>query len=426
MSYRLTRTDRIFGEINLPGDKSISHRAVMAGAIANGVTRAENVLDSDDCNYTIGAFRAMGVDIKKEKSFTIINGNGLKGLLKPKGPIFLGNSGTSMRILPGILAGQDFEATLTADTGLSKRPMKRVTEPLSMMGVDIKAEGGEYPPIVIKGGDVRPVDYTMRVPSAQIKSAILFAGLFAAGVTRVRERFKSRDHTERMLRYFGADIKVSGRNVFIKGGRGLKAKDVHVPADISSASFFLAAGAMISGSRVRVNDVGINPTRAGIITVLKKMGSRVRIINRKNVFEPVADIEMRPSELHGIVIDEAMIPSVIDELPIIFVLAAIAKGRTVIRGVNELRVKETDRIVSMTGNLKAMGAEIEPVGDKIIIEGVKRLKGADLKSYDDHRTCMAMAIASLAADQDSSIDDIKCVSKSFPGFFEVLNGLKGK
>lgn len=424
MASILRRAKKIYGGIKLPGDKSISHRAIMAGSIAKGITRADNVLDCDDCNYTTAAFRAMGIEIKREGDITVINGRGLKGLHRPAGPISLGNSGTSMRILPGILAGQDFEVVLTADIGLSKRPMKRIVEPLSLMGVKIEATGGEYPPITIKGGTVKPIDYTMRVPSAQIKSSILFAGLFAGGVTKVRERFKSRDHTERILKYFGADIRVTGRNVFIKGGRELKPKDLSVPADVSSASFFLAAAAMIPHSKIRIDNVGINPTRAGILKVLKKMGARIKILNKKNVFEPSGDIEMASSELQGMVVEEAMIPSIIDELPIIFVLAATAKGRTVIRGAEELRVKETDRIRSMVENLKAMGAEIEPVGNKIIIEGVPYLKGADLKSYNDHRTCMAMAIASLAADTDSSIDDIKCVSKSFPEFFNVLDSVK--
>ncbi len=411
---------KLFGDISLPGDKSISHRAVMLGALARGRTTVTRLLDCDDCDYTIRAFRNMGIVIDKKKNLTIIEGKGLKGLAKPAKAIFVGNSGTTMRLLAGVLAGQDFETTLTGDESLSSRPMRRIVEPLSLMGVDIKAKDGEYPPLMIKGGDVRPIDYKMPVPSAQVKSAILFAALFANGVTRIEEQFKSRDHTERMLEYFGSKLKVDGLSISIEGNKELKGRDVEIPGDVSSASFFIIGAAILKGSKIRINKVGINPTRAGFLNLLSKMGVKIKILNKENLFEPVGDIEVRHSETNGIIINEDMIPAIIDELPIIFVLASLSRGRTVIKSAGELKFKETDRITSMKENLRRMGAKFETIGDEIIIEGVEKLKSADLKSFGDHRTCMAMIMAALSAEGDSVIDDIKCINKSFPEFFEVL------
>lgn len=415
---------RLFGELLLPGDKSISHRAVMLGALANGKTTVSNILECDDCNYTIKAFRDMGIDIQKDKLITTIHGKGLKGLSKPRNPIYTGDSGTTMRIMAGILAGQDFESTLTGDASLSKRPMARVTEPLSLMGADIRAKNGEYPPITIKPSALKPVEYKTPVPSAQIKSAVLFAALYAKGVTKVTEEYKSRDHTERMMRHFGADIKVKGLNIFLKGGRELQPRQIAVPSDISSASFFIVGATLLAGSKVRIKNVSVNPTRAGILNIISKMGGKVKILNKRASFEPTADIFIQPGHTHGITINENTIPSIIDELPIIFVLAALSKGKTVIKGAGELKVKETDRIKSMSENLAAMGAKIEAIGNDIVIEGVRELKGASLKSFGDHRTCMSMAIAAFCAKGDSTIDDISCVNKSFPEFFQILNSLK--
>jgi len=414
---------RLSGRIVLPGDKSISHRAVMLGAIAKGETRVRGLLDCDDCNFTIGAFKHMGVDIKTKGDVTIIKGKGLDGLEAPKGPIYLGDSGTSMRILSGILAGQDFEATLEGDESLSRRPMERIVEPLSLMGVDIRASEGNLPPIKIRGGRLNTIDYKMPVPSAQVKSAILFAGLYADGVTKVREPFKSRDHTERMMKYFGADISVEGLQISVKGKRELKARSLEVPGDISSASFFMVGAALIPGSKVRICNVSINPTRSGIIKVLSMMGAKIKILKSKDIFEPFADIEVGSSSTKGIVIEEGLIPNIIDELPIIFVLAALSRGKTVIEGAKELRVKETDRINSMKHNLENMGARLKVEGDSIVIEGTGSIKGAALRSFGDHRTCMAMAIAALAAKGESTIDDASCIRKSFPGFFKALDGI---
>lgn len=415
---------KISGEITVPGDKSISHRAVMIGSIARGITKVKALAESDDCDCTVAAFKTMGISIRKKNDTTIIEGRGLKGLSKPDSAIHVGNSGTTMRMLPGILAGQDFRVTLTGGESLLKRPMKRIIEPLSRMGVDIRAHDGEYPPLDIRGGIVRSITYKMPIPSAQVKSAILFAGLYAKGVTSIVEKFKSRDHTERMLEYFGSRLKVKGLKVSIEGQKELAGKILNIPGDISSASFFVAAAIILKGSKIKIKNVSINKTRAGILKILSEMGAKLKVINKKNYFEPVGDIVAGHSHMRGITIDQAMIPSIIDELPIIFVVAALSKGVTLIKGVGELKVKETDRVASMEENLKKMGAIFRVKGDDVIIEGVDKLRGARLKSFQDHRTCMSMAIAALAADGESVIEGAESVSKSFPSFFETLEHLR--
>ena len=411
------------GEMSVPGDKSISHRAIMIGSIAKGITEARGILDCDDCNYTIRAFQNMGVAIEKKGSLTIIEGKGLRGLTKPSSPINVGNSGTSMRLLAGILAGQNFKTILEGAASLANRPMKRIVEPLSLMGVDIKADLNGYPPITIRGGRVKPVSYKMPISSAQVKSAILLAGLYASGVTKVEESFKSRDHTERMLKYFGSELKIEGLKVSVKGGGGLKGRTLEIPGDISSASFFIVGATLLKGSKIKIVNVSLNPTRTGILEVLLKMGAKIKISNKKNTFEPFGDIEVVSSPTKGIVIEKGMIPGLIDELPIIFSLAALSKGKTVVKGARELRVKETDRISSMKENLERMGANFNVEGDSVVIECVKGLMAANLKSFGDHRTCMAIVMAALAAKGESEIDDVECVSKSFPGFFEILEKL---
>ena len=421
MAKKIEPIGRLFGEIDIPGDKSVSHRAIMLGSLANGQTSVKGLLDCDDCDCTIRAFRQMGIALKKKGAITFIEGKGLKGLTKPAGPINVGNSGTTMRIMAGILAGQDFESILTGDESLSNRPMKRITEPLSLMGARIKARAGEYPPLDIKGGPINSIDYKLPIPSAQIKSAVLFAGLYADGVTTVKEDYKSRDHTERMMKYFGADLRIKDSAVSIKGSRELKSRSVEIPGDISAASTFMAGAILLKGSRIRINRVGINPTRAGILNVLSKMGAKVKLLNKTDAYEPFSDIIVEYGRTRGTIIEEGIIPSIIDELPIIFVLACLSEGRTVIKGAGELRVKETDRINSMKENLGKMGARLTLKGDDIVIDGVDALSGASLESFGDHRTCMSVAIAALTAKSESSIDDIACVGKSFPGFFKALD-----
>jgi 3-phosphoshikimate 1-carboxyvinyltransferase len=411
---------KLTGKITVPGDKSISHRAVMLGAVARGTTRIKNLLDCDDCNYTIGAFKAMGVNIYKTDGETVVEGRGLSGLVQPGGPINVGESGTSMRLLAGIVAGQKIRVTLTGSGQLLKRPMKRITEPLSLMGVDITSSEGGLPPIEVTGGEVDPIIYSLPVASAQVKSAVLFAGLYANGVTVVEERLRSRDHTERMMEAFGASIRMSGSKVSLTGPADLSARGIEVPGDISSAAFLVAGAVLLKGSKIRIENVGVNPTRSGAIDVLKRMGAKVEIHGMKGSFEPFADIVAEGSDTRGVIIEESEIPGLIDELPVIFAVAALSKGRTVIKKAGELRVKETDRISSMQANLSAMGADIRTDGEDVVIEGVESLKGAKLKSFGDHRTCMASAIAALAADSPSEIDDIECVNKSFPGFFNFI------
>ncbi|MFA6141770.1 MAG: 3-phosphoshikimate 1-carboxyvinyltransferase [Candidatus Omnitrophota bacterium] len=423
-SYKIKPIKKLSGDIILPGDKSISHRAVMIGAISQGETSVRNLLDCDDCNYTIRAFRNMGIQIKNHKDRTIISGRGLRGLVKPKSSINVGNSGTTIRLLAGILSGQNFETVLEGDTSLSNRPMTRVAAPLQAMGADIKVATGGYPPLKIKGGELHAIDYRMPVPSAQVKSAILFAGLYAKGTTTVEEVFKSRDHTERMLKLFGSNIKVDGLKVSVTGGGELTGKSLEIPGDISSAGFFMVLATLLESSAIKISNVCINPTRAGILNIMVRMGAKVKIINKRDVFEPIGDIEVNSSGTKGMVIEENDIPGIIDELPIIFVLAALSKGKTVIRGAEELRVKETDRITSMKMNLEKMGARIEVRKNEIVIDGVSALKASKtLRSYGDHRTCMAMTIAALTAEGESEIDDIECVNKSFPEFFKYLERL---
>jgi len=416
---------KLEGKIALIGDKSISHRAVMIASIAAGRTKIRNFADSQDCLRTVDAFRQMGIDIIIEDNEVEVLGKGLRGLRKPDTSIYLGNSGTTMRLILGILAGQPFKCTLTGDESLSSRPMSRVTGPLRKMGADIEGEkGGEFAPLTISGGELKPISYRTPIPSAQVKSSILFAGLYANGTTCVKEKFKSRDHTERMLKLFGADIKVEDLSVSVEGGGALSAKEIEVPGDISSASFFIVGATLLRGSSLEIKSVLYNPTRIGILDVLRRMGAKIDILKKgETKSEPVCDLNIKAAGLKGIEIGPEQIPSVIDEIPIIMVAAALADGTTVIKGAKELRVKETDRIKSITENLKRMRAEVKVTGNDIVIKGTKRLKAADLESFGDHRTAMSMAIAALVAEGTSSISDIECVDTSFPGFFRELQGV---
>lgn len=408
---------KISGVITVPADKSISHRAAMFGSIAEGVTRVKNFLDAQDCNRTIDAFRSMGVGIKKGKVITI-KGVGLHGLRPPEKDIYCGNSGTTMRLLSGILAGQGFRVKLTGDESLSARPMKRIADPLIKMGVSLI---GDYPPFVIEGGRLKAVDYISPVASAQVKSCVLLAGLYADGVTSVTEPSLSRDHTERMLRLFGVKVKSEGLKVSVKSGQRLKASDITVPGDISSAAFFIVAALIVKGSKLRIKSVGINPSRTGVIDILKKMNAKIEIENKKQGLEPVADIVIESSCLKAITIKGGLIPRAIDELPVIMVAATQAKGTTKILGARELRVKETDRIKSISEGLNKMGADIKVSGDDIYIKGPTPLKAASLKSLGDHRTAMSFAIAGLVSEGRTAIEDTECILTSFPDFKQTLS-----
>jgi len=422
----ITGCKSLRGVLQPPPDKSISHRAVILGALSDGKVSVKNFLESEDCLRTLKAFKTLGIKIEeKNPGELLIHGKGPAGLRKPARPLYLGNSGTTMRLLSGVAAGQNFEVRLTGDASLSKRPMGRVLKPLRLMGAKVKAaKKNNFAPLIIRGGNLKGVRYKLPVASAQVKSALLLAGLFARGKTRLIEPDKSRDHTERMLKYLGVKIDVDGLKLSITGGQRVRAKDIYIPADISSAAFFLVGAATVASSRLTLKSVGLNPTRTGIIKVLKKMGARIEIKNRttRNL-EPEGDLKIGYSGLRSIHIKGDIIPRLIDELPVLMVAATLAKGKTIIEGAGELRVKETDRIKSMVINLSKMGARIEESKDGVIIEGVAKLHGATVKSYGDHRTAMAMIIAGLSARGKTVVEDTECINTSFPDFLKILKFL---
>lgn len=425
-SVTLRNPGKLKGEFFPPGDKSISHRAVMFGALAEGRSVYTHFLQSEDCLHTLQAFEAMGISIHLDKAVgkIEINGKGLQGLQAPKREIYLGNSGTSMRLLLGILAGQRFETVLTGDPSLSSRPMRRVTDPLKKMGAQIKgADNGNFAPLTLHGGQLKGIDFENKLASAQVKSALLFAGLYAQGKTRIHEPVLSRDHTERFLTAAGAKLSREQDWLVIEKS-GLNALEGKIPGDISSAAFFIVGAAMIPGSELTVRDVCLNPTRTGLLGVLKRMGARLEIRQTQNVPEPMGDIDVQGSALKGTRIAPQEIPSLIDELPILMVAMALAEGESLISGASELRVKETDRILSMVTNLKALGADIHELPDGCILRGVTRLQGARVKSFADHRTAMSMAIASLVAEGEMVIDETDSIATSFPSFFEDFNRLR--
>jgi 3-phosphoshikimate 1-carboxyvinyltransferase len=397
----------------------------MVASLASGTTVIKNILRSDDTLATIEALRALGVGIEESADEIAVTGLGLSGFKKPAGPVFMRDSGTSMRIMLGILAGQPFDTVLTAGKGLSKRPMRRVTEPLGMMGGRFEGkDNANFAPITVRGGKLNPIDYVSPVASAQVKSAILFAGLYTGGTTSVSEPHRSRDHTERMLKAFGADISIDGLKVSVKGGASLRARELDVPGDISSAAFFLLGAAIVKGSSIRLNSVGINPTRTGIIDILRDMGANINIENEREVAsEPVGDIIAEYGGLRGVTVEGDLIPRTIDELPAVMIAAAFASGTTVIKGAQELKIKETDRISSMAANLKNMGAKFSLRGDDIFIEGSDNLRGITAMSFGDHRTAMSMLIAGLAAKGETTVDDTDCIAKSYPDFIEHLGRL---
>ncbi len=438
---------RLTGAINLPGDKSVAHRSIILSAISRGKTVISNLPSNEDCLFTINAFKQFGVKIvQKKNNKAIIFGNGLFSLSKPKRPIFIGDSGTTLRLLLGVLAGQKFKVKLTAGRSLSQRPMLRVTAPLRLMGAVIKSQvtprlrSGqashksqveEYPPITIQGGNLRPIYYKMPVASAQVKSAILLAGLYALGRTEIIEPIQTRDHTERMLRLFGAKIKAQKNKIILQGQKELTSPGkIYIPGDISSASFFIVGAIIIPQSKIILKKISLNSSRAGIIKVLQRMGADIEVTGHRSQvtgIEPMGDLVVKSSQLKGTVVKKEEIPSLIDELLILMVAACFAKGKTEFQGAEELRVKETDRIKSMCVNLKKMGACIKVIksggSEKIIVHGITELKGAKVSSFADHRTAMSLIIAGLAAGGITHIDDIICINKSFPGFTNLLKAV---
>ncbi|MEK4229018.1 3-phosphoshikimate 1-carboxyvinyltransferase [Solibacillus sp. FSL H8-0538] len=413
------------GTITVPGDKSISHRSVMFGSIAKGTTTVEGFLLGEDCLSTIDCFRKLGVKIDVNGTNVVIESPGMDGWAEPKEVLYTGNSGTTTRLMLGILGGTKLHTIMTGDASIGKRPMRRVADPLRLMGAQIAGrENGQYTPLAIQGTDLQAIDYTMPVASAQVKSAILLAGLRAQGTTIVRESEVSRDHTERMLRQFGAIIDVTDGVVSFEGGQQLTGTHVNVPGDISSAAFFLVAGAITKGSEIILKNVGVNETRAGIIEVLEKMGAAMRVgIENEQAAEPTATITISTSDLQATTIEGNIIPRLIDEIPILALLATQATGTTVIKDAEELKVKETDRITAVVTELKKLGANIEATDDGMIINGPTKLHGGALKSYGDHRIGMMAAVAALVTDDPVTLDDAACIAVSYPTFFEHLETL---
>ncbi|WP_298188078.1 bifunctional prephenate dehydrogenase/3-phosphoshikimate 1-carboxyvinyltransferase [uncultured Pseudomonas sp.] len=412
---------KLSGRIRVPGDKSISHRSIMLGSIAEGVTEVEGFLEGEDALATIQAFRDMGVVIEGPHHGRVtVHGVGMRGLKAPPGPIYLGNSGTSMRLLAGLLAAQSFDTTLTGDASLSKRPMNRVAKPLRAMGAIIETGPEGHPPLTIRaGGRLGGMTYEMPMASAQVKSCMLLAGLYAAGTTTVIEPAPTRDHTERMLRGFGYPVTVEGNSATVESGHKLVATHIEVPADISSAAFFLVAASIAEDSELVLEHVGINPTRTGVIDILRLMGGDIALENQREVGgEPVADIRVRSAKLKGIDIPEDLVPLAIDEFPVLFVAASVAKGRTVLRGAEELRVKESDRIQVMVDGLTALGVKAEPTSDGIIIDGGS-IGGGEVWAHGDHRIAMSFSIASLRATAPIRIHDCANVATSFPNFLAL-------
>lgn len=431
LAMNISQIHHLKGELIIPGDKSISHRAVMFGSIANGLTEITHFLQGADCLATINCFRKMGIQIENKKELILIHGNGLRGLNTPSGILDVKNSGTTTRLIAGILAGQNFESTLTGDASLNSRPMGRIIAPLSQMGASIESiQNNGCAPLHIRGRQLHGIHYHSSVASAQIKSALLLAGLYANSETSVSEPTLSRNHTELMLRHFGASITVSQESATnyptatVLPCNELSGQKINVPGDISSAAYFIAAGLLVPNSEILIKNVGTNPTRSGLLTICKNMGANITHINQHHINgEPVADLLVKTSALHGTTIDGDIIPTLIDEIPIIAILAAYAQGTTIIKDAAELKVKETNRIVTICENLNAMGAKVTPMEDGMIIEGGAPLHGTSINSHFDHRIAMAFTIAGLVADGITSIKESHCVDVSYPGFYETLNSL---
>ncbi len=420
--------------LNVPGDKSISHRALLFGALARGSTQITNLLEAEDVQSTENALRRLGIDIVRKSNSWTVHGQGRSGLQAPKTNLDCGNSGTTLRLLMGVLAGRPFESQLIGDTSLTQRPMKRVADPLRSMGAQIQLSPDGTAPVQIKGNSsLQAIDYTLPIASAQLKSAILLAGLCTEGTTRLFGQIDSRDHTERLLAHFGVRVdrdfapnsksEIGGDFLAIQGGQELKGTDIRVPGDISSAAFWLGLGALIPCGTLEIQNVLLNPTRTGIVRLLSQMGASIQYEITTSEPEPTGWITIEQSNLHGVEIKPSEVPSLIDEIPLIAVLATLATGKTTVRGAEELRVKETDRLEALAKNLRAMGAKIELFPDGFIIEGPQTLHGSALESFGDHRIAMAFSIAALRAQGSSEIRGSDCVSISYPGFYETLNSV---
>jgi 3-phosphoshikimate 1-carboxyvinyltransferase len=422
-SVSISRAAKLTGAPVIPGDKSISHRSLILGALAEGRTEVTDLLESEDVRSTARCLSAMGVRLHTEGAVTLIDGIGARGFAPPSDPLDCGNSGTTMRVLMGVLAGRAHRATLTGDGSLVKRPMRRVAEPLRRMGAKLELTGGDFAPLTVIGAPLHGIEYALPVASAQVKTAIIMAALSAEGVTHLRGEIHSRDHTERMLADFGVVVERDDSVISILGGQRLRAARVEVPGDPSTAAFWMGAASLVPGARVQLHGVSLNPTRIGFLRVLERMGARVVTEPTSRAAEPVGRIEVSAQALRGATVARAEVPSLIDELPLLAVIASQAEGRTVVEGAEELRVKETDRLEAVATNLRAMGGSIEVRADGYVIDGPQRLRGARMSSFHDHRIAMAFSIAGLVADGQTTIDDAECVAISYPAFFETLRAL---
>jgi 3-phosphoshikimate 1-carboxyvinyltransferase len=418
---RISPAKVIAGSLSLPGDKSISHRYALIGAIAEGDTSIANYSTGADCHSTLGCVRALGIEVEGAGTEFVIHGKGLDGLRPPAGDLDAGNSGSTIRMLSGILAGQPFASRIFGDESLSRRPMQRVMKPLAQMGARIEARDGQFPPLRIAGGSLRAIDYTLPVPSAQVKTCVLLAGLYADGTTTVTEPIRSRDHTEIALREFGADIAVERQKITIAGRPRLAGRKLVVPSDLSSAAFFLVAGLLVPGSHLSIHGVGLNPTRSALLDFLAGMGARIRVPNLESQNgELIGDLEVEYSELRGGTIDGGLTAALIDEIPVLAVLGAATEKGLTVRDAGELRIKETDRIRTVVDNLRLMGVQAEELPDGMVIPGRQQFHAARLDSSGDHRIAMAFAVAALRADGESTIEGADAASVSFPEFWDTL------
>lgn len=424
MTQSIRPAARLSGSLRLPGDKSISHRYAMLAAIAEGPTRIRNFSTGADCASTLGALGALGVAVERNGSEVVVHGQGLDGLREPRAALDAGNSGSTIRMLAGILAGQPFCTVIAGDESLSRRPMDRIIRPLERMGAVVCAREGRYPPLEIRGGRLRPIEYELPVASAQVKSCVLFAGLYAEGVTSVVEPVRTRDHTEIALREFGAEVRVEGRRISVCGRPRLAARELEVPGDLSSAAFFLAAALLLPGSELLIEGVGLNPTRAALLDFLVSQGASVRILRlEQRAGEAVGDLLVRHSRLRGGVIEGALTAALIDEIPVLAVLGAASQEGLVVRDAAELRVKETDRIETVAENLRRLGVMAEAAPDGLSVPGGRRFRAARLDSFGDHRIAMAFAVAALAADGECIIEGAEAAAVSFPEFFDLLEAV---
>ncbi len=427
MTRKIHPAQALSGAVHLPGDKSISHRYAMIASIAEGPTRIANYSTGADCHSTLGCVRALGVEVTGEGTEFVIHGRGLNGLRQPAGDLDAGNSGSTIRMLSGILAAQTFPTRIFGDESLSQRPMQRVMKPLGDMGASIRARDGKFPPLEIHGGRLRPIDYALPVPSAQVKTCVLFAGLYADGETAVTEPMRSRDHTEIALREFGASLRVEGRRITVTGRSKLVGREVTVPGDLSSAAFFLVAALLVPGSRLSIAGVGLNPTRSALLDFLKGMGAQIRLPRvASHCGELVGEIDVEYSYLSGGTIEGGMTAALIDEIPVLAVLGAATREGLVVKDAAELRVKETDRIRTICENLRRMGVETEERPDGLVVPGHQRFHAAEIESFGDHRIAMAFAVAALAADGESAIHGAEAASVSFPQFWDTLAAVSGR